>query len=239
MAGVDHIGVRLGNAARASLLATGAMASPPSATAEPSPASILLFGSLEAGPSAFVTSGAKYAPDRIDREGFAVLASVGSGARTEGSLIRRTVVAAALVGYQWFRDWGVAAAYAGPEWSVDVLTCGCGTVMLPPRVGLRLHGEVWARPTEETLVTATLILGSARMSAWNRLSWGRRIWGTYLGPEAAVYLDGTGYRKGQFGLHATDFAVGRFRFRASAGYQITTERGGGAPYLALSLWTPL
>lgn len=238
MAGADHVGVRVRNAARGSLMAA-AVATPGFAAAEPSAASLLLFGSLEASPTVFVTSGAKFAPGGTGREGFVALASLGSGWRTETTLTRRTIGAAAVFGYQWLRDWGVVAAHAGPEGSVDVLTCGCGTVMLPPRIGLRLHGEVWARPGDETLLTVTLILGSARMSAWSRLSWGWRIWGAYLGPEAAFSLDGTGYRKGQLGLHATDFAVGRFSFRASAGIQVTTERGGGTPYLALTLWTPL
>lgn len=239
MAEVDHAGSRRRGAAGAGLLAMVLATRPSPAAAEPSPASLLLFGSLEASPSVFVTSGAKLALDRIDREGVVALASVGSGWRTETTRVRRTIVAAAVLGYQWIRDWGAVSAYAGPEGSVELLSCGCATVMLPPRIGVRLHGEVWARPTDDTLVTATLILGSARMSAWSRLSWGWRIWGAYLGPEAAFYRDGTGYRKGQVGLHATDFAVGRFNFRASAGYQITTERGGGSPYLALSLWTPL
>lgn len=202
------------------------------------PASVLLFGSLEASPSVFVTSGAKLAATRIDREGFVALASLGSGHRAEAAAIRQTVVAAAVFGYQWFRDWGVAAAYAGPEGSVEFLTCGCGTVMLPPRIGLRLHGEIWANPTDDTLVTGTLILGSARTSIWSRASWGMRVWGAHIGPEAALYVDHTGYRKGSFGIHATDFSVGRISFRASAGYQITTEPGGGSPYVSLTVWTP-
>lgn len=217
------------------------------ARAESNPASLLLFGSLEASPSVFVTTGAKLALDRIDREGFVALASVGTGRRTETAAIRQTVVGAAVVGYQWFRDWGVVAAYAGPEGSLEILSSGGGTVALPPRVGLRLHGEVWARPTDTTLLTATAILGSARTSAWSRVSWGTQFrdtplggWlgGLYLGPEVALYADRTGYRKWNLGLHATDFALGRFSFRASAGYQIATETDGAGPYVALTVWTP-
>ncbi len=238
MTEADPIDVRFRKTTHASLLAV-TMATAHSASAESNAASLLLFGSLEASPSLFVTSGAKFAPGHLDRAGFVALASVGSGVRTEGALIRRTSVAAALAGYQWFRDWGVFAAYAGPEGSVTFLSCGCATVMLPPRFGIRLQGEVWGRPTDETLVTAALILGSARMSVWSRLSWGARIWGASWGPEAALYLDATGYRKGLIGLHATDFALGRFRFRASAGIQFATGQSGAAPYLELSFWTPL
>ncbi|NEU13049.1 cellulose biosynthesis protein BcsS [Methylobacterium sp. BTF04] len=198
----------------------------------------MLFGSLEASPSVFATTGAKLALDRLDREGFVALASIGAGRRTEPALVRQTIGFAAVFGYQWVRDWGVAAAYVGPEGSVEVLSGAAGSGILPARLGLRLHGEVWARPSEGTLLTATLILGSARTSAWSRISWGTQLWGAYLGPEATLYGDHTGYAKWSVGLHATDFKIGRFSFRASAGYQRTTEARSGSPYVAFDVWTP-
>ncbi|KQP42380.1 hypothetical protein ASF49_00510 [Methylobacterium sp. Leaf104] len=218
----------------ASVLAGPALAS--------SPASVLLFGSLEASPSVFVTTGAKVALDRLDREGFVALGSLGGQRRREGAVTRDTAIGAVVLGYQWFRDWGVVAAYAGPEGTMEVVS-GCGCVhALAPRFGLRLHGEVWARPTDATLLTATLIAGTTRMSAWGRLSWGTRGWGTggwdaYLGPEISLYGDETGYRKWNVGLHATDFALGRFSLRLSAGLQLASDQDPG-PYLGLSVWTP-
>lgn len=203
-----------------------------------SPASLLLFGSLEASPSVFVTSGAKLALDRLDRPGFVALASLGSGRRREGAFTRDTVIGAVVFGYQWFPDWGVVAAYAGPEGSMEVVS-GCGCVhALPPRFGLRLHGEVWARPSDDTLLTVSLVLGSTRMSAWGRLSWGLRLWGSYLGPELAHYRDESGYTKWNLGLHATDFALGRFNLRISAGLQMASDRAEAGPYLGLTAWTP-
>jgi hypothetical protein len=184
-----------------------------------------------------VTTGAKVALDRIDREGFVALASLGGQRRREGPVIRDSAIAAVVLGYQWFRDWGVVAAHLGPEVSMEVVS-GCGCVQaLPPRFGLRLHGEVWARPTDDTLLTATLVTGTLRMSAWGRLAWGYRAAGAYLGPEAALYLDETGYRKWNLGLHATDFAVGRFGLRLSAGLQLAGD-GEPGPYLGLTVWTP-
>ncbi|WP_375408570.1 cellulose biosynthesis protein BcsS [uncultured Methylobacterium sp.] len=219
------------------------------ARGEENPISAILFGSLDAAPSGFATAGAKIAFDRVDREGFVVLASVGAGRRTETgpsldgrsspSLMRWTMMASALAGHQWFTDWGVIALYAGPEGSMEALSGSAGTAILPARFGLRLHGEVWAYPTDETLLTATLILGSAHGHAWGRLSYGVRFWGAYLGPEAALYADETGYRKWSIGLHATDVSVGRFSLRVSAGYMIETPSAEGSPYVALTLWTPL
>lgn len=216
------------------------------AAADDGAVSTLLFGSLDAGPSAFFTAGAKIALDDLDRDGFAVLASAGLGTRSERgptvagiatTVSRQTVVGAALVGYQWFHDWGVVAAYAGPEGSLDVLRDGAGAAVLPTRYGVRVHGEIWARPTDATLLTATAILGSTRQSAWTRVAWGYDLWGAYLGPEASLYVDGTGYSKWGLGLHATDVRIADLRFRISAGFQVESE-AGGSPYLSLSLWQP-
>ena len=216
---------------------------------EENPVSAILFGSLDATPSGFAAAGAKLGFDRVDREGFVVLASVGAGRRAEieatlggtsaPTLMRWTMLGAALVGHQWFSDWGVFALYAGPEASIEVLSGPGGTVALPGRFGLRLHGEVWAYPAQGTLLTATLILGSARGHVWSRLSYGVRFCGAYLGPEAALYADETGYRKLSVGLHATDFAVGRLSLRVSAGYLVETAPSGGSPYVTLTLWAPL
>ena len=85
---------------------------------------------------------------------------------------------------------------------------------------------------------ATAIVGSARDSAWTRLAWGYRLWETYLGPEASFYTDTTGYRKWNLGLHATDFALGRYSLRVSAGAQTETGARRVSPYVSLAVWTP-
>ncbi|KAB1075372.1 cellulose biosynthesis protein BcsS [Methylobacterium planeticum] len=225
-------------------MATGA----PAAEGE---ASTLLFGSLDAAASTFATAGAKIALDRLDRPGFVALASAGIGRRVErssctcdtragvASLARHTFLGSALVGYQWFADWGVVAAYAGVEGSREAILDGNTLYVFPGRTGLRLHGEVWARPSTDTLLAATAILGSARGDAWTRIALGYRLWDTYLGPEVGLYADRTGYRKWSIGLHGTDFAIGRFGLRASAGFQFESSGGAGSPYVAVSAWTDL
>lgn len=211
----------------------------------------LVFGSLDAGAATFVTAGAKLGLGPLDHEGFAMLASVGGGRRDERggcacaprggydlALTRYTVNGAVVLGYQWFFDWGVVAAFAGPEGTRDLLTDGRALSALPARVGLRLHGEVWARPSETTLLQATAIAGSARDSVWARLAWGYRLWDAYLGPEASFYTDETGYRKWNLGLHATDFSISRYSFRVSAGVQTETNVRRMSPYVGVAVWTP-
>ncbi|MGU3536897.1 cellulose biosynthesis protein BcsS [Methylobacterium sp. A54F] len=209
----------------------------------------LVFGGLDAAASAFVSGGGKLALDGLDRTGPVALVSAGAGRRGArrvcvcgriATFARITAAGAALAGYQWVQDWGVVAAYAGPEAAAEALTEGRSLVLTGPvRLGLRLHGEIWARPGADTLVQGTVILGSARRDAWARLAYGVRLWETYLGPEVAVSADSTGYAKWSLGLHATDFAFGRFAFRASAGLQVETGARRPGPYVALSAWTNL
>ncbi len=214
----------------------------------------VLFGSLDAGPSTFLNVGAKVALDDVDREGFVALVSAGSGARQERgppvrvgnrsepvtpTIVRVTALGAVLGGYQVFADWGVVGLFAGPEGTIDALTDGAGLQTRPPRFGLRLQGEVWARLSPDTLATGTLVLGSARWDLYGRVSLGYRAWGAYLGPEASVYGDRTDYRKLSLGLHATDFSFAGMSLRVSGGclYESETDRFG--PYVALAAWAPL
>jgi hypothetical protein len=203
---------------------------------------VLLFGSLDAGAAQFVTVGAKLGLESLERDGFVALASLGGGRRAErgaeGPRQRYTTGSAAVFGYQWFFDWGVIAAYAGPEIAADMLIDARGFVPSSPRAGLRLHGEFWARPSEATLVQGSIVAGSARESLWFRVAWGYRLWGAYLGPEAGAYTDTTGYRKWTLGLHGTDFDVSRFSARISVGLQTESGRRTGAPYVSISAWTP-
>ncbi|MCJ2143243.1 cellulose biosynthesis protein BcsS [Methylobacterium sp. E-066] len=202
-----------------------------------------MFGSLDAGAATFLTVGAKLGLGSLDHDGFTVLASVGSGRQRERGdfglpRTRYTFSAAAVLGYQWFFDWGVAAIFAGPEGSIEMLADPRALAASPAAYGLRLHGEIWARPTENTLLQATAILGSTRSSLWTRLAWGYRSWDTYLGPELSVYGDETGYRKWNLGLHATDFAIARYSFRVSGGLQTESGRRRASPYVALAVWSP-
>ncbi|HEV2541837.1 MAG TPA: cellulose biosynthesis protein BcsS [Methylobacterium sp.] len=223
-------------------LCAGLLCAP--ARADDAPLRAVLFGSMEAGASTFSASGAKLVFDRFDRDGPVALVTAGGGARLEGggrapTMVRFTALGAALAGYQFIREWGAVTVFAGPEASWETVS-GSGLVqVLPLRAGLRLHGEVWARPTETTLLTATAILGSARGDAYARLSWGTALFGAYLGPEASVYGDQTDYRKWSLGLHVTDYAIGGYRFRLSAGGQLETPLNQWSPYVSLAIWNTL
>ncbi len=187
----------------------------------------VLFNNLEAGHSAFSTSGAKLAVDRFDRDGFVALVSIGTGVRLEGGgrlpvLARTTALGAALGGYQFVRRWGVATLLAGPELSFEVLAGLDGTQPLPLRKGLRLHGEIWARPTEATLATASVIVGSARGEAWARLSWGLSLFGAYFGRRSSVRSTGPAIASGVSGCTRP---ILRSAHPASASPRAASSRG--------------
>ena len=71
------------------LLLDGAFGSPAAVCA--GEIDTLLFGSLDAGAASFLTVGAKIAFEKLDRPGFAVLASAGGGRRSETSCACATV----------------------------------------------------------------------------------------------------------------------------------------------------
>lgn len=200
---------------------------------------VLVFQSLDAGAATFSTGGAKIGPGSLDKAGPLGLASIGEGVRTERHrcgcglsrvFLRLSADVSVQLGYQWTMPEGVIAAFGGFESSYEGSR--------HPRNGLRLQGEAWLRPSEDTLVQAVLIAGTSRGNAWTRLAWGYRLWETYIGPEGSAYLDATGYRKAAVGIHATDFSLMDIHVRLSTGMQWETHQAKPAPYVSLTTWSP-
>ncbi len=84
----------------------------------------VLFGSLDAGRSSFITLGAKQTwSGPLDRSGFASLATVGYGGDPErtgletgaSTVVRPTAQASIMIGYQWALDRIFVAGFIGPE----------------------------------------------------------------------------------------------------------------------------
>lgn len=203
---------------------------------------LLVFSSADAGTSPFITSGLKLA--RQDG-GPALLISAGGGTHMEMSStvtgarvdLRRTVAtAAAVFGYQWFGEAGAVGIFAGPEASYTTLAGDGGIQDRTIRSGLRVQQENWLRPTEETLVQTTVVAGTTRRSVWARLAGGARLGEGYVGPEATLYADATGYRKWTFGLHATDYVLAGRHLRVSIGGQVVPDASRVYPYVGLALW---
>lgn len=233
--------------ALAVLLALGAPAAsdesaPPQAKSAPDESvRTVLFGSLDAGRSTFASAGFKRSLfGSLDQDGAVGMGTIGYGAYLDpdgspGSrtVFRETALGSALLGYQWMLPWGVVAGFAGPELSHETVPNRPTGEPHGFRVGARLQGELWAHPTTDTLLTSTLVLGSARGDAWGRVSWGYRVWNNaFLGPEVSAYAT-DGYWKQQVGAHLTGIELGRFTLRLSTGWRRESDRHTG-PYLGLS-----
>lgn len=209
----------------------------------------VLFGSLDAGRSVFVSGGAKQSlTGPLDRSGIVMMESTGFGLtrerfRPEGadvSVLRFTHQTSALAGYQWNGDGLYMAAFAGPEVQQEQLTYG-GRVyrFSQPRLGGRGQFDLWARPTPETLVTATLIASSTRTSIWGRVSAGIRLADKlFVGPEATFYTTPT-YTERRWGAHLTGLALSIVTLRLSAGWMEDDSHRRGSPYLGMSAWIRL
>jgi hypothetical protein len=208
----------------------------------------VLFGSLDAGRSAFVNVGAKRTlTGSLDRPGFVAMETNGIGLTRErfGSdpaikVMRVTTEASALLGYQWTANGIYAALFAGPELHQEQLTIAAAAGRWSePRIGFRGQAELWANPTRNTLFTATVVAGTTRASLWARSSAGIRIWRElYVGPEAVLYVTDS-YRETKVGLHLTGIDLGIVHLRVSAGMQTQSATRGAAGYLALTSWIRL
>lgn len=214
----------------------------PAAAPAAQPNRTVMFGGLDWGRSGFAAFGAKHSLfGPLDRDGPALMGSIGYGGEFErvgppGTplALRHTFLAGALAGYQWMMPWGALGAFVGPELASEIYREWENRDRRSrTRFGARMQGEVWAHPTENTLLTSTVVLGSARRSAWGRLALGYRLWGrAFVGPEIAGYATET-YRKAQVGLHVTGVELGGFALRLSGGAQWERERRLG-PYIGLS-----
>ena len=214
-------------------------------SARPADFRTVIFGSLDAGHSGFASFGVKRAlRGSLDETGPVGMAHLGYGGMGERAwdhpgaprVIRHAVHASALIGYQWVRDGLVVAAFAGPEIEGEQLSRRA----LPrlddePHLGTRLHGEIWAHPSANTLLTATAIVGTARTPhLWGRASAGHALWdGVFLGPEASVYTTDT-YREWRLGAHLTGLTLGRFNLRLSGGWRTEEETHHNGAYFGLS-----
>lgn len=206
---------------------------------------LVLFSSAELGRSSSVNSGFKrMLGEPLDTSGFVLMGSVGTG-RLRDRVALETHLAqidyistqgSLLVGYQWVTDRAVFALLVGPEGDYrNVLADGAFVGRSRPVFGARLQGEVWAHPSDTTLVTGTLIVGTALPHLWGRVSWGYRIWrDVHLGPEAAVSME-EDYREARIGFHATGIRMGRYNLRISAG-GVFSERGQPSAYLGLTTY---
>ncbi|KAA2238177.1 cellulose biosynthesis protein BcsS [Salinarimonas soli] len=166
----------------------------------------VFFAGLDAGHSLHAHIGFKQAlTDSLDRSGFVAMGILGAGGRKRDG--DHPLQLGLLGGYQWAMPRIHAALFLGPEGERD------GGL----RLGVRAQGEIWARPSDETLLTATLIAGSARPQAWGRVSAGYKAWDeTFVGPELSLKRE-RDWTEWRAGVHVTGPTFAGVTWRVSAG----------------------
>jgi Cellulose biosynthesis protein BcsS len=199
----------------------------------------VLFGSLDAGRSAFVSAGVKRTlGGSLDRDGFILMVGAAAGGAPErgplmsGTTFQPAAQAYAMLGHQWMLGRATLSVLAGPEFDAE-MDAPSAWRSARTRFGLRGQLELWAHPTPATLATATLIAGSARGHLWARVSGGYAFWpGVFLGPEASFYAREDD-REWRLGAHLTGLKWGRFNFRLSGGY-LHADDGQAGAYFGLT-----
>ena len=206
----------------------------------------VLFSSLDAGRSVFLTVGSKQTlVGPLDRTGFVVMETSGFGLtrerfRRDGSDLpatRFTTQSSVVVGHQWNLPRLFVAGSLGPEILHEQLTVA-GQVyrFSQPRYGVKAQVELWSNPTRDTLLTATVVGTTTNASLWARGSAGYRVAGDlYAGPELTAYVTDS-YQETKIGGHLTGFRFGILQGRVSGGWMVTDEKGPGSPYVSAAAW---
>lgn len=206
---------------------------------ERSPASTVLFASLEAGPAKrFAAFGLKKAlTGGLDASGFRTLLKLGGAQETPGGPRPRPSLykaeGQALLGYEWRIGDAFLSLYAGPDYEEEIRRCGCA-VSVTTRFGARLQGDLWATPTRDTMLQGGAYASTMDGRLWGRLAAGwAASGGVYLGPEIELYRQHD-YRKLRLGLHMTGLPLFGLSWRLSGGWQSTSDRRGDA-YVTLGV----
>ncbi len=229
------VAYRVGRAGLAGLAMTFA-AAPTSAASvdedepERAPLSMVIFGSMEAGPTkTFLSVGMKRAiAGGLSESGFRLFVKAG-GAQEQTHRHRPHGVTyksetQALLGYEWRVGDSFLALYAGSDIESEQRIEAFGPSFTGTRYGARLQADLWIVPAPGMIVQANAYASSLNGRFWARLAPGWQVpAGFYLGPEFEAYRE-RDYRKLRLGLHLTGLRALGLEWRLSGGLQKTSDR---------------
>lgn len=207
---------------------------------ERSPISMVLFGSMEAGPTkTFISIGMKRAlGGGLAESGFRLFVKAGGAQeqtrrhRPHGATYKSETQA--LLGYEWRIGDSFLALYAGSDFESEQQTEAFGPSFIGTRYGARAQADLWLVPSPGVVVQANGYISTVNGRLWARVAPGWRIpAGFYLGPEFEAYGE-RDYRKYRLGLHLTGLRFLGLEWRFSGGLQMTNDRPS-TYYVALGL----
>ncbi|QEL21209.1 cellulose biosynthesis protein BcsS [Bosea sp. F3-2] len=197
---------------------------------ERSPISMVIFSSLEAGPTkTFVSVGMKRAlGSGLAESGFRLfLKAGGSQEQTRRQPPHGTTYKAesqAMLGYEWRVGDSFLALYAGSDFESEQRIETFGPSMITKRYGARLQADLWAVPADRMMLQANAYVSSVDHRLWGRVAPGWQMpMGFYVGPEVEAYRE-RNYRKLRLGLHLTGLRFLGLEWRLSGGWQRTSDQ---------------
>ncbi len=197
---------------------------------ERSPVSMVIFGSMEAGPGkTFLSVGMKRAlGGGLAQSGFRLFMKAGgSQEETRRRAPHGTTYKAesqALIGYEWRIGDSFLALYAGSDTESEQRMEPFGLAFVETRYGARLQGDLWSTPLPGMMLQASAYVSTPNGRLWGRIAPGWRLPpGFYAGPELEAYRE-RGYRKLRLGLHLTSLRLLGLEWRLSGGWQQTSDR---------------
>jgi hypothetical protein len=198
--------------------------------AERSPVSMVIFGSMEAGPTkTFLSVGMKRAiGGGLTDSGFRLFVKAG-GAQEQTRRRRPHGVTyksetQALLGYEWRIGSSFLALHAGADTETEQRVEAFGPSFMATRYGARVQADLWIVPTPGTMIQANGYVSSLNGRLWARIAPGWQTpAGFYLGPEFEAYGE-RDYRKYRLGLHLTGLRFLGLEWRLSGGLQQTSDR---------------
>lgn len=197
---------------------------------ERSPISMVIFGSMEAGPTkTFFSVGMKRAiGGGLADSGFRLFVKAG-GAQEQTRRRRPHGVTyksetQALLGYEWRIGGSFLALYAGSDIETEQRIESFGPSLIATRYGARLQADLWLVPSSGIAIQANGYLSSLNGRLWARVAPGWQMpAGFYVGPEFEAY-GARDYRKYRLGLHLTGLRFLGLEWRLSGGLQTTNNR---------------
>ena len=197
---------------------------------ERSPLSMVIFGSMEAGPTkTFLSVGMKRAlGGSLSQSGFRLF--VKSGGTQEETRRRRPhgttykAESQALLGYEWRIGDSFLALYAGSDTESEQRMGAFDPSPLVTRYGARVQLDLWIVAAPGMVVQANAYLSSLNGRLWARVAPGWQMpAGFYVGPEFEAYGE-RDYRKYRLGLHLTGLRFLGLDWRLSGGFQSASNR---------------
>ncbi|SIQ79728.1 cellulose biosynthesis protein BcsS [Bosea sp. (in: a-proteobacteria)] len=214
---------------------------------EPSPISMVIFGSMETGPrKTFASIGMKRAigSGGLARDGWRLFLKTGASQEpTRRMRPRGTTYKAesqAMLGYEWRIGDSFVALYAGSDTESVQHRRPFGVTVTPTRYGGRIQADLWSTPMDGMMVQAGAYVSSLGGRFWARAATGWQLPASipigsrvyvgpqfYIGPEIEAYRE-NGYSKLRAGLHLTGLRALGVEWRVSAGWQQSSAKASEA-----------